>query len=199
MTPPSFEGLFDLDEIQPIQDAFAEATEVASVITTPDGVPLTRPSNFCRLCADIIRGTRQGLANCMRADAVMGALTRRVPATVRRCKSAGLWQGGVSIHCQNRHIANWLIGQVRDRADDAEAMVAYAQEIGADPEEYRRALAEVPVMDPERFALIAQSLYLNARILSRLALQAHEQAAQIRELKARIRELESMESDCVSP
>jgi ligand-binding sensor protein len=198
MKRPSFEALFDLDEIQPIQDAFAEATQVASVITTPDGVPLTRPSNFRRLCADIIRGTRQGLANCMGADAAMGALNRRVPATVRRCRSAGLWQGGASIHCQDRHIANWLIGQVRDKADDPEAMVAYAHAIGADPEEYRQALAEVPVMDPERFALIAQSLYLNARMLSRLAFQAYEQAEQIRQLNARIGELESMETECVS-
>jgi hypothetical protein len=49
-----FLDLFELDEIQAIQDAFSSATGVASVITTPEGEPITRPSNFSRLCDDII-------------------------------------------------------------------------------------------------------------------------------------------------
>ncbi|WP_394713373.1 PocR ligand-binding domain-containing protein [Desulfogranum marinum] len=29
-----------------------------------DGVPITKPSKFCRLCKDIIRKTEKGLLNC---------------------------------------------------------------------------------------------------------------------------------------
>ena len=46
----TFEELFNLDDIQRLQDEFAEATGVASIITHPDGTPITAPSNFCRLC-----------------------------------------------------------------------------------------------------------------------------------------------------
>mgnify|MGYP000682583277 CR=1 FL=1 len=59
-----FQDLFDLEEIQSIQDTFAKATGVASIITDTDGSPITKPSNFCRLCRDIIRKTEKGLSNC---------------------------------------------------------------------------------------------------------------------------------------
>ena len=55
-----FEDFFDLREVQIIQDSFAVATGVASLITSPEGIPLTRPSNFTRLCSQVIRGTRTG-------------------------------------------------------------------------------------------------------------------------------------------
>jgi ligand-binding sensor protein len=48
-----FSDLFDLGDIQHIQDLFSDATGVASIITHPDGKPITRPSNFCRLCNQI--------------------------------------------------------------------------------------------------------------------------------------------------
>lgn len=66
------EELFDLQDLQRIQDEFAEATGVASIITRTDGTPITAPSNFCRLCSDIIRQTEIGLANCIRSDALAG-------------------------------------------------------------------------------------------------------------------------------
>ena len=59
-----FEQFFCLEELQRLQDEFAAATGVASIITNPDGSPITRPSRFCRLCVDIIRKTPLGLANC---------------------------------------------------------------------------------------------------------------------------------------
>ena len=60
VTLPIFEDLFDLAEIQAIQNSFAKTTGVASIITTVDGEPITQPSNFCRLCKDIIRKTKKG-------------------------------------------------------------------------------------------------------------------------------------------
>lgn len=68
----SLTDLIDVDVLQEIQDAFAEATGVASVITSTDGQPITRPSRFCRLCREIVRLTEKGLANCQHSDAVLG-------------------------------------------------------------------------------------------------------------------------------
>lgn len=50
----SFSDIFELEEIQKLQNLFAEANEVASLITCPDGNPITKPSNFCTLCNNII-------------------------------------------------------------------------------------------------------------------------------------------------
>ena len=52
--------LFNLDDIQRLQDLFADAHGVASIITQVDGTPITKPSNFTNLCMNIIRKTEKG-------------------------------------------------------------------------------------------------------------------------------------------
>ncbi len=164
----TFGDILDLDEIQRIQDAFSAATGVASIITAPDGRPLTRPSNFSRLCQDVIRSTEKGLANCMRSDAVLGRPNPDGPI-MQPCLSCGLWDGGASIYAGDRHIANWLIGQVRNEAQDDAVMLAYARSIGADEDAFREALAEVTRMPTEQFRQICQSLFMFANQLSQIA------------------------------
>jgi PAS domain S-box-containing protein len=176
-----FEDIFCIEDIQRIQDAFAAASGVASLITTPDGRPLTRPSNFTTLCATIIRGTPKGLANCIRSDICLGHGSPDGPM-VRRCLSGGLLDGGTAIHIGDRHIANWLVGQVLDENTPIEGMVAYAQEIGADETTFRKALASVPRMPLARFEKICQALHHFANHLSTLAVANFEQSRRIDEL-----------------
>lgn len=177
-----FQDLFDLEEIQKIQDAFAAVTGVASIITTPQGEPLTQPSNFCHLCRNIIRQSEQGLANCYHSDAVLGRMNPDGPI-MQPCLSGGLWDGGASIQIGDRHIANWLIGQVLDESFDLESMVDYAREIGADEVAYRQALKDVTRMSRDQFGKVCQALYLIAGQLSRLALRNVQQARHITEWK----------------
>ncbi len=175
-----FQDLFDLEEIQIVQDAFAKATCVASIITDTDGRPITKPSNFCRLCRDIIRETEKGLNNCMYSDAVLGRGNPNGP-TMQPCLSGGLWDGGASIMVGDKHIANWLIGQVRNEQQDEEGMLAYAREIGADEEAFRVALAEVNIMSTEQFSHVCQALFVMAKQMSTLAYQNVLQARTIHE------------------
>ncbi|WP_243438821.1 PocR ligand-binding domain-containing protein [Fundidesulfovibrio soli] len=185
-------SLFDMEELQAMQDAFALATGVASVVTDTRGTPLTRPSNFCRLCKDIIRKTETGRLNCFKSDSVLGRFNPVGP-TVRRCLSSGLWDAGACIVVGGMHVANWLIGQVRvDMADD-ESILAYADAIGADRDAYREALFEVPIMPMERFQAVARALYLIANKLAESAYQNLRQAQIIREKSAAERSLRASE------
>ena len=168
--PPSFRELFGLVEIQAIQDAFAKATGVASIITELDGTPITNPSNFCRLCRDIIRKTPEGLSNCMNSDAFIGRHNTDGPI-VLPCLGGGLWDAGASIRVGGHHIANWIIGQVRNEKTDEKRMRAYARSIGADEQDFRAAFDEVPTMSLEQFTQVAQALFLIANQLSQLAYQ----------------------------
>ena len=177
-----FIDLFDLEEIQQIQDAFAKATGVASIITGIDGYPITKPSNFCRLCKDIIRKTEKGLANCYRSDAILGQVNPDGPIT-QPCLSGGLWDGGASITVGDRHIANWLIGQVLDESCNTEVMMRYARQIGADEMEYRQALNDVTRMSSGQFREVCKALFLIAGQLSRLATWNVQQARYIAERK----------------
>jgi PAS domain S-box-containing protein len=177
-----FSDLFNIDDIQRIQDVFAEATNVASIITHPDGTPITRPSNFCRLCKDIIRTTEKGLHNCFRSDSVIGRQITDGPI-IQPCLSGGLWDAGASIVIGGKHIANWLIGQVRNDKLDETQMLEYADVIGADRKEFQQALSEVPVMSEEQFTKVAKSLFTFARELSLIAYQNVLQARFISDQK----------------
>jgi PAS domain S-box-containing protein len=176
------EELFSLDDLQQIQDEFAQATGVASLITRTDGTPITRPSNFCRLCAEIIRQTEKGLSNCHRSDALIGRACLEGP-TIKPCLSGGLWDAGAAIQVGGRHIANWLIGQVRDETQTEGQMRAYAREIGADEDRLVAAFLEVPAMPRLRFEAVAKALFSLAKQLSLYAYQNLQQARFIAERK----------------
>lgn len=176
----AIEELFNLQDLQRIQDEFAEATGVASIITHTDGKPITKPSNFCRLCAEIIRKNEKGRANCFKSDALVGRACVAGP-TVQPCLSGGLWDAGAGITVAGRHIANWLIGQVRDETQTEEQMRNYAREIGADEEAVVDAFHEIPAMARERFEKIARALFILASQLSTSAYQNVQQARFIAE------------------
>ena len=175
----TLEDLFDIQELQAIQDAFSEATGVASLITDVIGRPITQPSHFCRLCKDVIRKTDIGLQHCMAFDAEIGTQSKQ-GFNMLPC-ACGLWNSSTPIMVGNRHIANWQIGQVLDETANEEKLLAYADEIGANQEEYRQALKEVPRMSADKFKKISAALHLIAKQLSRLAAQNVQQAQFIAE------------------
>ncbi len=169
-----FNELFNIEEIQKIQDLFAEVTGVASIITQPNGVPITKPSNFCRLCNDIIRKTEKGLKNCYHSDSIIGQQNETGPI-YQPCLSGGLWDAGASITIGGKHLANWLIGQVKNETTDEAKMLIYAKEIGADEIEFKNALDEIPSMSIDKFKKVADILFLIANELSTKAFQNIQQ------------------------
>lgn len=178
----TFTDLFAVKDIQQLQDEFALATGVASIITTPDGLPITKPSNFCRLCSKIIRNTEIGRQNCYKSDSIIGRPKKNGP-TIQSCMSGGLWDAGAGITVEGKHIANWLIGQVRDETQSEDEMVKYAKEIGVNEHTFLEAYREVPAMSLERFNNIASMLYTIANQLSSVAYQNVKQAHLIHKLK----------------
>lgn len=178
----TFDEVFDITSIQRLQDVFAATCGVASIITRPDGTPITHPSNFTRLCHDIIRKTEKGYANCLRSDAIIGGNNAICP-TIQPCMSGGLWDAGVPIMAGNQQIGNWLIGQVRDTSQTEEKMREYARIIGADEELVVQAFHEVPSMSQEQFTRIADMLHTIAHQISTIAYQNIHQARLINDLK----------------
>jgi len=178
----TFAEMFNIADVQRLQDEFARATGVASIITYPDGTPLTAPSNFTRLCNDIIRKTEKGCASCHKSDAALGRFSPDGP-NIQPCLSGGLWDAGAGITVGGQHIANWLIGQVRDEMQTEEKMAAYAREIGADKTAFIKAFREVPSMSLKQFEHVAQALFTLANQLSTSAYQNIQQARFINERK----------------
>ncbi|PKN26254.1 MAG: hypothetical protein CVU64_18265 [Deltaproteobacteria bacterium HGW-Deltaproteobacteria-21] len=171
----AFEHLFNVSDMQRLQDLFAQACGVAALITNPDGTPITRPSNFSLFCEEIIRKTPKGVQNCMHSHAMIGKHHLDGP-DIQLCLSAGLWNAGATITVGGRHIANFLIGQVRNEAQDEEKIMEYGRQIGADEEPYRAAYRKVPVMPQEQFERVAHVLFAITTQLSTSAYQNVQQA-----------------------
>jgi PAS domain S-box-containing protein len=175
-----FNDLFTLEDMQRLQDLFAEAHNVASIITHPDGTPITNPSNFCHLCNNIIRKTPKGLDNCIKSDATIGRYNPEGP-TIQPCLSGGLWDAGASITVGGKHIANWLIGQVRIAQMDEQQIIEYADEIGANKQDFIDALKKTPVMSDDQFEKVARMLFAFANELSENAYRNLQLKLQIAE------------------
>ena len=176
-----FDDLFNREDIQKLQDQFAHVTGVASIITRLDGTPITKPSCFTLLCAGIIRQTELGRCSCYKSDALLGRLRSEKPI-VQLCLSGGLWDAGVSIIVGGQHIANWLIGQVRNDAQNDAQMKLYARTIGVDEEEFMKAYRQVPVMSREHFEAVAETVTTLVQHLSIAAYQNIQQARFIAEI-----------------
>lgn len=177
-----FQELFDVNEIQEIQDSFSKATGVASIITDIDGTPITRPSNFCRLC-QIIRETEKGRANCLWSDSVIGQFNPDGPV-IQPCLSGGLWDAGVSISVEGQHIASWLVGQVKTEATDVKKILEYAKDIRADIHQVKEAVDRITAMPLAQFKNISSALFIIANQLSKQAFQKVRQQNLVAEKRA---------------
>lgn len=168
-------SFFNIEKLQVLQDMFAYKTGVASLITEPDGLPITRPSNFCRLCMNVIRKTEKGNANCMKSDSIIGGYNPTGP-TIQPCLSGGLWDSGVNFTINQEHTANWLIGQVmnEEQAINLDKMMAYGEKINADMNEFSYAISFVNVMDLEKFTCLSNVLFLFSTQLSELATKRNQ-------------------------
>jgi len=176
-----FVDIFNLDEIQLMQDTFSETMGVGSLILKPDGTPITKPSNFCKLC-EIVRNTEKGHANCMKSDMLVGQNISN-DLYLKPCQSAGLFDTGAKITIDGKHIANWLIGQVRNEETDYQKIIEYGDEIGADKVEFLEALDNVPVMSVTQFQKVANMLFLFANELSEKAYRNLQLKNQLKELE----------------
>ena len=181
-----FTDIFNLQEIQHMQDLFSKSTGVASLITLPNGQAITRASNFCKMCA-LVRTSEKGLTNCMKSDAYIGTLNP-CGVVIQQCLSSGLWDASVGINIDGKHIASWLIGQVRSVGVDIQKIINYADEIGVDKGKYRQALDEVPIMTIDKFQDIANMLAVFANELTEKAYVNYQLKKNIEE-QERVNEL----------
>jgi PAS domain S-box-containing protein len=187
------EELFNLDQIQKLQDQFAQATGVASIITHTDGAPITRPSKFHRHCDSIVCHMENRLKN--RSD--FDSLEKQCDpegAVIEVCSIGGLLNARSSIGIGGRHIANWLIWEIGSEIQNGCGMLEDGQETGADVNAFKEAYCKVSSMSRNQFEKIAQVLFTLAGQLSSMAYQNIQQARFITELKRAQEEKERLQT-----
>lgn len=161
--------IIDVELLQKIQDSFARATGVASLIIDPAGLPITEPTNYSGVC-NLVRSTKKGLERCTISDAKIGSIAAKTKAIhIEPCSSCGFVDASTPMLIGNRLVAIWTIGQASLGEVNEERLMSYAQEIGVDPqkmiEEYRK-MSNMPL---EKFKAVTNLLSYFATELSSLA------------------------------
>ena len=177
----TFDLLFDITEIQKLQDEFSKAYGVASVILDPSGNAITKPSNMQNLCNKLIERSGRSSSNCLRFANEITERTDNSPG-IKRCPVSNLLDAGTKIMIQDKHIATWLIGQVKDKilTDDELRQLAAANQV--DPDEFIIAYNELPDISTENFTYLANLMHTLAGQISQKAFQNIQQARMISHL-----------------
>ena len=184
----AFSDLFSVREIQQLQDEFSVATGVASFIVGPDNELITRPCNGSFLCTDLIPQSELGAKRCKESCRHLLARSSHGPRMIS-CKSCGLWEASARIVVGGRHVATWVVGQVRDEGITEERVREYARELGLDEEEFLNAYIQVPAMTIDLFKAVAQAMFTLANQISSKAYMNLQQARLIMDEKLRNEEL----------
>ncbi|WP_425057690.1 hypothetical protein SCACP_22250 [Sporomusa carbonis] len=173
--------------LQEIQDKFAEATGLAAVIVDSDGRPLTKPSNFTRLC-NFIRSTPEGLARCMGSDAGGGKMAiKQMCPSVYRCHS-GLTDLGAPIIVNKQQLGAFLAGQVilpRDEANIANDVLVKVADLNIDKDAILEILPEIQVVPEKRVKAAADLLYIMSNYIVEIGMANIAQKQLMSEMKAK--------------
>lgn len=132
--------MIDVQELQRVQDLFAQATGMAAVTVDMEGNFITKPSNFTDFCMKYTRESPIGAQRCAKCDAEgKGAYF---------CH-AGLMDFAEPIIIDGVQCGNALGGQVLPREPDLEQFRRVAQELGIPEGPYIAALKKVNVRPEE--------------------------------------------------
>ncbi|HEY4786768.1 MAG TPA: PocR ligand-binding domain-containing protein, partial [Bacteroidales bacterium] len=179
----NIKDLFDLEQLQKIQDSFAISNNIASIITDTEGIPITRPSNFNKICK-FIRSSQTGRALCYNSDKIIGLKAREIlKPFITKCSSCGFLDAGAPIIVGGQHIGTWLIGQVPDNKTNESQVSKFAEHIGIDPEKLIALFYEVKSVDIEQFKKVVNFLWVITGEISALGYNNLKQARDIEDRK----------------
>ena len=175
--------LFDIAELQKLQDTMARSFGVASIILDPEGIPLTDASRFNHLCQNMIRRPDERKKKCQ----VLYDLIRKVSSSgtpgYERCDTMGLTEAAVPIMFEDRLIACWIIGQVSAEKNGSESLNEYAGTYGLSVEDEAAGTGPAIRIPWQQFEHIMDTFYCIANQLSKMAVQNLQQARYITDRK----------------
>ena len=158
--------LIDVQALQEIQDTFARAFGLPTVIVHPDGTDVTDFTNRLPFCEDLTRTSAVGGPRCAGCDrrALHEAGESGRPS-IFECWN-GLYDAAVPIAPKGRVLGYFLCGQVLTSAPDPERYRATAAEIGVPADRYVDALGDVRVVPFERYEASVQSMHVLAQMIA---------------------------------
>lgn len=161
--------LISVDILQQIQDAFSAMTGMAALTTDRHGVAVTKGSNFTDFCMKYTRTSALGKSRCEQCDKQGAELALKNGKSCAYQCHAGLFDYAAPIMANGEMIGCFIGGQVLPERKNPESFVPIALELGIPPEEYKKALQSVRIVEKEQIDSTAGFLYTIANILSSMA------------------------------
>ena len=174
--------ILPLDHVQSIQDLFAEATDVGSIVTQLDGEPLTQISNSCAFC-NLILSTPQGFRRCVGSWRTLAAQAER-GIRFYECH-AGLLYTRSRIEVGDEFIAMAFAGQVvtgGNMEKVASGIEELAVACGLAPERLRDAMSAIRSLTPEGVKQLMNLLEQLGETLSRIGWERLELLRKLRHI-----------------
>ncbi|NOQ33918.1 MAG: response regulator [Methanosarcinales archaeon] len=182
-SPPSLRELVDIDELQSIQDSFARAVGISSVILSPECEPLTRFTNPTGFCA-LIQSTERGKERCFRSFMEMGkiALGAQEPEMCYCFAHGGHFVAPIMI--DGEYKGTMFAGQFTPEKFSSEQLhdlEEIAQEIDIDP--------WLLVKEAEKMRVVGEDVIRNySSLLFKIVETIARRGAQAAELERRVQE-----------
>ena len=161
--------------LQNVQDGFAEAVGVASLVIDLAGNPLTSISNVCAFCR-LGRSSPEFRRRCSASWASLADVREEQPE-VHLCH-AGIGYAVAPVQLHGRRLGLVVGGQFWSRQPEPEHIAATARRLSAEcglpPTELEKAMESVPVFGEERVFLVTRLLATIAATVSEIGFQAYQ-------------------------
>jgi ligand-binding sensor protein/CheY-like chemotaxis protein/HPt (histidine-containing phosphotransfer) domain-containing protein len=159
----------DKEILQKIQDSFSDMTGLAALTTNADGTAVTEGSSFCRFCTELNRGCPLGNQLCEYSDKTGAMMTHSMGKPTFYTCHAGLVDFSAPIIINGEMIGCFVGGQALTSEPDEPKVKAHAVQLGVDPDEYWKAICEVPVISEDKVGKAMDFLYTISGVLSDIA------------------------------
>nr|WP_321412692.1 PocR ligand-binding domain-containing protein [uncultured Carboxylicivirga sp.] len=192
--------LFDIDQLQKLQDAFSFATGISSLITDTKGNPITKMSFSNEICKKV-RSSEEGDKMCQQSGRELGQMAaEQLKPVSKSCSSCGFIDAAAPIIIDGHHLGNWAIGQVRPKELQIENVKKYTRQLGISDQFIEKEFANLVEVTPLQFDRTLKLLNVLSKELSILGYNNLKLAKSIQnhvalEKKLRMAKQKAEESD----
>ena len=181
--PLAANHILPLNCIQPIQDVFADITQVSSLTTAPDGTPLTKLSVPCAFCSLII-SSESGKQACVASWKALATQPEVKPRFVT-CH-AGLHYARARIEINGTLVAMLVAGQFYvsppDPAEEKRRIRTLSTTHGIDAGKLEIAAREIPLADMRKEAQIGTWMEKIAQTFEHFGRERSEMMSRLRKI-----------------
>lgn len=160
--------LMDSDIIQRLQDTYSSMCSVSAIIVSPDGTPITKPSNPTRMCLSLITPSEKGSRLCIECAKYGALITQHSGHVSQYCCHCGLIEFTAPIYLDGKIVAIMIAGQVASAPMQLSSLHEIADEFSLDIQELIDAANEVPVRDSMMLQRAVKALDSTAATISNL-------------------------------